>query len=120
MDEVFEQKLLTEHDENAKKPIKSNMVENVKVETIESYEKALALGDRETVSRIEWELQTLTIHKKELREFIEDRKAKGLNYVPTTLDIAEFEEYKNPKPVKPAEETKEDAKPAVSEEKEDS
>lgn len=94
--EEFEQKVLTEHDDNAKKPVKSNMVENLKIETIEKYEKALALGDKDTVRRIEWELGTLTIHKKELREFVDRRKAEGLSAVPTDSDRRDFEEYKNP------------------------
>ena len=113
MEEEFEQKVLTEHDDNAKKPVKSNMVENLKLETIEKYEKALALGDKDTVRRIEWELGTLTIHKKELREFVDRRKAEGLSEVPTDSDRRDFEEYKNPtqpyKTGKPAAEDVEEA-----------
>ena len=69
MAEEFEQQVLREHDDNPLRPVKSNMVENIKLETIETYEKALALNDKDTVKRIEWELSTLTIHKKELREY---------------------------------------------------
>lgn len=109
--EEFEQKVLTEHDDNAKKPVKSNMVENLKIETIEKYEKALALGDKDTVRRIEWELGTLTIHKKELREFVDRRKAEGLSAVPTDSDRRDFEEYKNPtQPYKTGKPAAEDAK----------
>ena len=88
MAEEFDQQVLREHDDNPLRPVKSNMVENIKLETIETYEKALALNDKDTVKRIEWELSTLTIHKKELREYIADRKAKGLTAVPNELDIA--------------------------------
>jgi hypothetical protein len=113
MEEEFEQKVLTEHDDNAKKPVKSNMVENLKLETIEKYEKALALGDKDTVRRIEWELGTLTIHKKELREFVDRRKAEGLSAVPTDSDRRDFEEYKNPtQPYKTGKNAAEDAKEA--------
>ena len=112
--EEFEQKVLTEHDDNAKKPVKSNMVENLKIETIEKYEKALALGDKDTVRRIEWELGTLTIHKKELREFVDRRKAEGLSAVPTDSDRRDFEEYKNPtQPYKTGKPAAEDAKEVV-------
>jgi hypothetical protein len=112
--EEFEQKVLTEHDDNAKKPVKSNMVENLKIETIEKYEKALALGDKDTVRRIEWELATLTIHKKELREFVDRRKAEGLSAVPTDSDRRDFEEYKNPtQPYKTGKPAAEDAKEAT-------
>jgi len=112
--EEFEQKVLTEHDDNAKKPVKSNMVENLKIETIEKYEKALALGDKDTVRRIEWELGTLTIHKKELREFVDRRKAEGLSAVPTDSDRRDFEEYKNPtQPYKTGKSAAEDAKEAT-------
>ena len=112
--EEFEQKVLTEHDDNAKKPVKSNMVENLKIETIEKYEKALALGDKDTVRRIEWELGTLTIHKKELREFVDRRKAEGLSAVPTDSDRRDFEEYKNPtQPYKTGKPAAEDAKEAA-------
>ena len=72
MDDIFEQKVLTEHEDDAKKPVKSNFVENIKLDTIEEYERALALNDKATLKRIEWELATLTIHKKDLMEYVED------------------------------------------------
>ena len=56
MDDIFEQKVLTEHENDAKKPVKSNFVENIKLDTIEEYERALALNDKATLKRIEWEL----------------------------------------------------------------
>ena len=92
MAEEFEQQVLREHDDNPLRPVKSNMVENIKIETIEAYEKALALNDKDTVKRIEWELSTLTIHKKELRDYIADRKARGLTAVPNEEDIAAAKE----------------------------
>ena len=88
MDDIFEQKVLTEHEDDAKKPVKSNFVENIKIETIEEYERALALNDKATLKRIEWELATLTIHKKDLMEYVETRKAAGLTAEPTRDDIA--------------------------------
>ncbi len=88
MDDVFEQKVLTEHEDDAKKPVKSNFVENIKLDTIEEYERALVLNDKATLKRIEWELATLTIHKKDLMEYVESRKAAGLSAEPTREDIA--------------------------------
>ena len=88
MDDIFEQKVLTEHENDAKKPVKSNFVENIKLDTIEEYERALALNDKATVKRIEWELATLTIHKKDIMEYVESRKAAGLTAEPTGEDIA--------------------------------
>ena len=88
MDDIFEQKVLTEHEDDAKKPVKSNFVENIKLDTIEEYERALALNDKATLKRIEWELATLTIHKKDLMEYVESRKTAGLTAEPTREDIA--------------------------------
>ena len=88
MDDIFEQKVLTEHENDAKKPVKSNFVENIKLDTIEEYERALALNDKATLKRIEWELATLTIHKKDIMEYVESRKAAGLTAEPTGEDIA--------------------------------
>ena len=88
MDDIFEQKVLTEHEDDAKKPVKSNFVENIKLDTIEEYERALALNDKATLKRIEWELATLTIHKKDLMEYVESRKAAALSAEPTREDIA--------------------------------
>lgn len=88
MDDIFEQKVLTEHENDAKKPVKSNFVENIKLDTIEEYERALALNDKATLKRIEWELATLTIHKKDIMEYVESRRAAGLTAEPTGEDIA--------------------------------
>ncbi len=88
MDDIFEQKVLTEHENDAKKPVKSNFVENIKLDTIEEYERALALNDKATIKRIEWELATLTIHKKDIMEYVESRRAAGLTAEPTGEDIA--------------------------------
>ena len=87
MDDIFEQKVLTEHEDDAKKPVKSNFVENIKLDTIEEYERALALNDKATLKRIEWELATLTIHKKDIMEYVESRRAAGLTAEPTGEDI---------------------------------
>ena len=74
------------------------MVENLKEEVIVAYETALAANDKDTIKRMEWEFSTLTIHKKELKEFIARRKAareqarKPYEYVDTTEESAEVAE----------------------------
>ncbi len=71
----MEDSVLRQHDENPLKPVHRNMVENLKEEVVVAYETALATGDKDTIKRMEWEFSTLTIHKKELKEFL-DRRAK--------------------------------------------
>ncbi len=89
------ERVLRQRDDNPLKPVHSNMVENLKEEVIVAYETALAANDKDTIKRMEWEFSTLTIHKKELKEFIARRKAareqarKPYEYVDTSEDVAE-------------------------------
>ncbi|MBR3306428.1 MAG: hypothetical protein IKI75_04120 [Lachnospiraceae bacterium] len=73
--EIEESRVLRQRDENPLKPVHSNMVENVKEEIIQAYEAALADNNRDVIKRMEWELSTVGVHKKELREYVERRKA---------------------------------------------
>ena len=70
------ERVLRQRDDNPLKPVHSNMVENLKEEVIEAYEKALAENDKDTIKRMEWEFSTMTIHKKELKEYVARRKAE--------------------------------------------
>lgn len=69
------ERVLQQRDDNPLKPVHSNMVENLKEEVIVAYETALAANDKDTIKRMEWEFGTLTIHKKELKEYVARRKA---------------------------------------------
>ena len=88
------ERVLRQRDDNPLKPVHSNMVENLKEEVIVAYETALAVNDKDTIKRMEWEFSTLTIHKKELKEFIARRKAareqarKPYEYVDTMEESA--------------------------------
>ena len=92
------ERVLQQRDDNPLKPVHSNMVENLKEEVIVAYETALAANDKDTIKRMEWEFSTLTIHKKELKEFIARRKAareqarKPYEYVDTTEESTEIAE----------------------------
>ncbi|MBR5420574.1 MAG: hypothetical protein IK115_05445 [Lachnospiraceae bacterium] len=70
-----EERLLRQRDENPLKPVHSNMVENLKEEIIKAYEDALEANDKDVVKRMEWEFSTISIHKKELRDYVARRKA---------------------------------------------
>ncbi len=67
--------VLRQRDDNPLKPVHSNMVENLKEEVIAAYEQALKDNDKDTIKRMEWEFTTLTIHKKELKEYVARRAA---------------------------------------------
>ena len=92
------ERVLRQRDDNPLKPVHSNMVENLKEEVIVAYETALAANDKDTIKRMEWEFSTLTIHKKELKEFIARRKAareqarKPYEYVDTMEESADVAE----------------------------
>ncbi len=66
-------RVLRQRDENPLKPVHSNMVENVKEEIIVAYEEALAANDKDVIKRMEWELSTVGVHKKELKEYVARR-----------------------------------------------
>ncbi len=68
-------RVLRQRDENPLKPVHSNMVENVKEEIIVAYEEALAANDKDVIKRMEWELSTVGVHKKELKEYVARRAA---------------------------------------------
>ena len=71
----LQEAVLRQRDDNPLKPVHSNMVENLKEEVIAAYEQALAENDKDTIKRMEWEFSTLTIHKKELKEYVARRAA---------------------------------------------
>ena len=72
-------RVLRQRDENPLKPVHSNMVENVKEEIIVAYEEALAANDKDMIKRMEWELSTVGVHKKELKEYVARRAAAREN-----------------------------------------
>ena len=72
---ALQETVLRQRDDNPLKPVHSNMVENLKEEVIAAYEQALADNDKDTIKRMEWEFSTLTIHKKELKEYVAARAA---------------------------------------------
>ncbi|MCR4643093.1 MAG: hypothetical protein K5697_13855 [Lachnospiraceae bacterium] len=72
-------RVLRQRDENPLKPVHSNMVENVKEEIIVAYEEALAANDKDVIKRMEWELSTVGVHKKELKEYVARRAAAREN-----------------------------------------
>ncbi len=74
-----ESQVLRQRDENPLKPVHSNMVENLKEEIIQAYEAALEANDKDVVKRMEWEFSTIGVYKKELKEYVAQRKAKREN-----------------------------------------
>lgn len=74
-DGALQESVLRQRDDNPLKPVHSNMVENLKEEVIAAYEQALKDNDKDTIKRMEWEFSTLTIHKKELKEYVAQRAA---------------------------------------------